>query len=210
MMNRKIKLKVCGMRDPENILQVAELHPDYIGFIFYEKSKRYVGKEFKIPTQLSKNIKRVGVFVNESTERVMSLARLHKLDFIQLHGDESVDQCQELKQESLSVIKVFSIDEHFNFAKVEPYKKTVDYFLFDTKSDHYGGTGETFDWNLLNGYDQEIPFFLSGGLSSNNIEKVKNVENRNLHALDINSGVEISPGLKSKEKLVELIKILDS
>ena len=198
------------MRDPENILQVAELQPDYMGFIFYEKSKRYVRKEFKIPTQLNKNIKRVGVFVNESTERILSLARLHMLDFIQLHGDESVDQCRELKQESLGVIKVFSIDEHFSFAKVEPYKKTVDYFLFDTKSDHYGGTGKTFDWNFLNGYDQEIPFFLSGGLSADNIQAAKNMDSWNLHAFDLNSGVEISPGLKSIEKLMELKNLLTS
>jgi len=198
------------MRDPENILQVAELQPDYMGFIFYEKSKRYVGKEFKIPTQLSKNIKRVGVFVNESTENMLSLARLHKLDFIQLHGDEPVKQCWELKQEKFGVIKVFSIDEHFSFAKVEPYKKVVDYFLFDTKSSLYGGTGKTFDWNLLNGYDQEIPFFLSGGLSAGNIQAARNSDSWNLHAFDLNSGVEMAPGLKSIEKLLELKKLLNT
>ena len=198
------------MRDPENILQVAELQPDYMGFIFYEKSKRYVGKEFKIPTQLSKNIKRVGVFVNESTENMLSLARLHKLDFIQLHGDEPVKQCWELKQEKFGVIKVFSIDEHFSFAKVEPYKKEVDYFLFDTKSSLYGGTGKTFDWNLLNGYDQEIAFFLSGGLSAGNIQAARNSDSWNLHAFDLNSGVEMAPGLKSIEKLVELKNVLNS
>lgn len=209
-MNRKVKLKVCGMRDPENILQVAELQPDYMGFIFYEKSKRYVGKEFKIPTQLSKNIRRVGVFVNESTENMLSLARLHKLDFIQLHGDEPVKQCWELKQEKFGVIKVFSIYEHFSFAKVEPYKKEVDYFLFDTKSSLYGGTGKTFDWNLLNGYDQEIAFFLSGGLSAGNIQAARNSDSWNLHAFDLNSGVEMAPGLKSIEKLVELKNVLNS
>ena len=207
-MNRKIKLKVCGMRDPDNILQVAELRPDYMGFIFYEKSKRFVGKDFEIPTRLNKNIKRVGVFVNESTEVILSLARLHKLDFIQLHGDEPLSQCFELKRESLGVIKAFSIDEHFNFAKVEPNKKTVDSFLFDTKSDYYGGSGKTFDWNLLNRYDQEIPFFLSGGLSADNIQATRNRDNWNLIAFDLNSGVEISPGLKSIEKLIELKNLL--
>jgi phosphoribosylanthranilate isomerase len=207
-MNRKIKLKVCGMRDPENILQVAEFHPDYMGFIFYEKSKRYVGKEFEIPVQLNKNIKRVGVFVNESTERILNLARLHNLDFIQLHGDEGVRQCLELKQERLGVIKAFSVDENFNFAKVEPYKKVVDLFLFDTKSDHYGGTGKVFDWNLLNGYDQEIPFFLSGGLSASNIQSARNSEDWNLQSFDLNSGIETSPGLKSIEKLKDLNGLL--
>jgi phosphoribosylanthranilate isomerase len=209
-MNRKVKLKICGMHDSDNILQVAELQPDYMGFIFYAKSKRFVGNEFKIPMQLNRSIKRVGVFVNESTERILELAWLHNLDFVQLHGDEGVDQCWELKNEKLGVIKVFSIDEHFDFVKVEPYKKAVDSFLFDTKSDSYGGTGKTFDWNILTGYDYDVPFFLSGGLSPNNIEEAKNLGNKNLYALDINSGVEISPGLKSKEKLVELINILNS
>jgi phosphoribosylanthranilate isomerase len=209
-MNSKIKLKVCGMRDPENILQVAELHPDYMGFIFYSKSKRHVGDNFKIPPQLDKIIKRVGVFVNESTEKIVELALVHNLDFIQLHGNEQMSQCVELKQKKLGVIKVFSMEEGFDFLNVAPYKKVVDYFLFDTKSDRYGGTGKTFDWNLLGRYDQEIPFFLSGGLSAVNIQRAKNLVYRNLHALDVNSGVEILPGLKSIDKLKVLNAILTS
>ncbi len=209
-MNGKTKLKVCGMRDPENILQVAKGHPDYMGFIFYSKSKRYVGDNFKIPPQLDKNIKRVGVFVNESTEKMLELAQIHKLDFIQLHGGEPMSQCVELKQKKLGVIKVFSIEEGFDFLNVAPYKKVVDYFLFDTKSDGYGGAGKIFDWNLLTRYDQEIPFFLSGGLSVVNIQRAKNLVYRNLHAFDVNSGVEILPGLKSIDKLKVLNAILTS
>jgi phosphoribosylanthranilate isomerase len=207
-MSRKVKLKVCGMRDSENILQVAELYPDYMGFIFYTKSKRFVGHDFKIQGQLDKNIKRVGVFVNESTEKILELAELHDLDFIQLHGNEPMSQCLGLKQTGLGVIKVFSVDEHVDFLETAPYKKVVDYFLFDTKSAGYGGSGKTFDWNLLNGYDMEVPFFLSGGLSANNIPSARNMDSWNLHAFDLNSGVEMSPGLKSIEKLIELKNVL--
>lgn len=209
-MKDKIQLKVCGMRDSENILKVSELHPDYMGFIFYAKSKRFVGNEFRIPDQLSKGIKRVGVFVNETTDKIIALAKTHSLDFIQLHGNESVSQCAELKQNKLGVIKVFSVDAQFDFLEIVPFKKVVNYFLFDTKSDSYGGTGKSFDWNLLNQYDQEIPFFLSGGLSISNIEQTKDISKMNLHAFDFNSGVELSPGLKDVDKMTELKNILTS
>ena len=116
----------------------------------------------------------------------------------------------ELKQDGLDVIKVFSIDAQFDFLKTVPYKNMVDFFLFDTKSDGYGGTGKSFDWSLLNQYDQEIPFFLSGGLSILNIEQTKNIRKMNLHAFDFNSGVELSPGLKSVERIIELNAVLSS
>ena len=209
-MKDKIQLKVCGMRDSENILKVSELQPDYMGFIFYAKSKRFVGNAFRIPDQLSKDIKRVGVFVNETTDKILTLAKTHSLDFIQLHGSEPVSQCAELKQNNLGVIKVFSVDAQFDFLEIVPYKKGVNYFLFDTKSDRYGGTGKTFDWNLLNQYDQEIPFFLSGGLSVENSQGIKILHGMNLHALDVNSGVEISPGQKDIEKIKGLKSILTS
>lgn len=209
-MTNKIGMKICGMRDPENIIQVGELHPDYMGFIFYTKSKRYVGGDFKIPTQLDRNIKRVGVFVNESTEKMLDLAKLHDLDFIQLHGGEPINQCIELRKNGLGVIKVFSIDQQFDFAEVIPFKQNADYFLFDTKSESYGGTGKTFDWNLLNKYDQEVPFFLSGGLSIENSHSVKTLKEMNLHAVDINSCVEILQGLKDAEEIKHFKSILNS
>ena len=209
-MSNKIRIKICGMRDPENIILVAELQPDYLGFIFYPKSKRFVGDDFKIPNQLPKSIKRVGVFVNEATNRMLELATMHQLDVVQLHGNESVQQCAELKGNGLGVIKIFQMASDFEFSKINPYKKTVDYFLFDTKSESYGGTGKTFDWNLLNKYDQEIPFFLSGGLSVENIQGIKAMKEMNLHALDINSGVEISSGLKDNDKIKSLKELLTS
>ena len=206
----KIQLKVCGMRERENILHVGELLPDYMGFIFYPKSKRFVGEEFRIPDKLPTGIKRVGVFVNEATEKILTLAKRHKLDFIQLHGNEPVSQCAELRENNLGVIKVFSMNDTFDFLKIDPYKKVVNYFMFDTSSDSYGGTGKAFDWKLLNNYDQEIPFFLSGGLSTSNIDEAKRVASMNLHAFDVNSGVELSPGVKDIEKVMELNKRISS
>ena len=159
---------------------------------------------------MQKTIKRVGVFVNEATSRIMELAIRHQLDFVQLHGNESAEQCAEIKASGLGVVKVFQMDGHFDFPKLVPYKKNTDYFLFDTKSESYGGTGKTFDWNILNRYDQDIPFFLSGGLSVENINDAKAINGMNLHALDINSGVEISPGLKDIDKIKLLKNILTS
>ena len=206
----KMRIKICGMHYPENILQVAELQPDYMGFIFYAKSKRFVGNDFRIPEQLQKSIKRVGVFVNETTNRILELAAMHQLDFIQLHGNETTEQCDELKANQLVVIKAFQISDDFDFSQLNPYKKSIDYFLFDTKSESYGGTGKTFDWNLLKKYDQEVPFFLSGGLSGENIQGIESLKGMNLHALDINSGVEISPGFKDTDRLKKLNDILTS
>lgn len=209
-MNNKIRIKVCGMRDPENIIQVGELQPDYMGFIFYSKSKRFVGDDFIIPEELPKSIKKVGVFVNEATDKIMELVARHKLDFVQLHGAESVDQCEELKANKMGVIKVFSMDQQFDFAEVKHYQKVVDFFLFDTKSEGFGGSGKTFDWSLLEKYDQGVPFFLSGGLSSENIVDAQDLKSMNLHALDVNSGVELSPGVKDIDKIKQIGEILNS
>ncbi len=198
------------MREQENILQLGELLPDYMGFIFYPKSKRFVGDAFRIPDKLPRSIKRVGVFVNEPTNKILALAKTHNLDVIQLHGSEPVSQCAELKNNNLGVIKVCSMDDQFDFLKMTPYKSVVNYFLFDTNSNSYGGTGKTFDWNLLNNYDQEIPFFLSGGLSISNIEQTRDIRKMNLHAFDFNSGVELSPGVKDIHKLIDLKNILNS
>src|SRR5258706_997293 len=156
-MAKKLKLKVCGMRDPKNILDVASLNPDYMGFIFYDGSKRYVGSNFSIPEYFPKNIKRVGVFVNESIESILSKVLEHKLDYVQLHGDESVELCNLLKNKT-GVIKVFRVDESFDFNSTSQFSACSDFFLFDTKGENYGGTGRIFNWNLLTNYDQQIPF----------------------------------------------------
>jgi phosphoribosylanthranilate isomerase len=200
----EIKLKVCGMRDKANIMAVAALHPDYMGFIFYVKSPRYVQEDFELPDNFPASIKRVGVFVNENTKVILNHAKRLGLHCVQLHGNERVAQCEELKQEGLGVIKVFSVGEDFDFEITKPYKKIADFFLFDTKGKYHGGNAKTFDWRMLNQYDQEVPFFLSGGLTPENMNEVSSLAGMNMHALDVNSGVELSPGLKDLNKLETL------
>ncbi len=199
-----IKLKVCGMRDPTNILEVAALQPDFMGFIFYDQSPRYVGDDFIIPAAFPDTINRVGVFVNEETKKMIALSREHRLDYLQLHGNESVMQVKELYDTNYKIIKVFSIDDDFDFAATSEYQPYCDYFLFDTKGKYYGGNAKVFDWKLLKKYDQKLPFFLSGGISIENIESIKTLQGMKLFALDVNSGVEISPGVKDVNRITRL------
>ena len=198
-----IQLKVCGMYEVENIRQVAALLPDYMGFIFYRMSRRFVGDAFRIPEGFPASIKRVGVFVNETTHEIMRLTNKHALSYVQLHGNESVDQCRELRAQGLVVIKVFAVSNDFDFEEVKPYRNNVDYFLFDTKGKDFGGNGVVFDWKILEKYDQGIPFFLSGGISPDNVVGVQSLAGMNLHALDVNSGVESGVGIKDVEKIRE-------
>lgn len=195
-----IAIKVCGMRDYKNIMEVASLDPQYLGFIFHRKSPRFVGDEFRLPS-LPSSIKKVGVFVNEAPNVVAKKAKEIGFDLIQLHGDETAEKCAELKDLGLKIIKAFPMDDNFDFRETVAFKKHVEFFLFDTKGKLYGGNARVFDWTLLKKYDQEVPFFLSGGLSPANIEQLGDVANMNLHALDFNSGVEETPGLKSMEKV---------
>ena len=189
------------MREPENIMAVASLRPQYLGFIFYPKSPRFVGESFDIPDNLPASIKRVGVFVNAANAVILAKSRSFKLDFAQLHGNESPAQCDELKATGRGVIKVFSLDDDFNFDVTKAYREVVDYFLFDTKGKYYGGNAKAFNWEILSKYDQEVPFFLSGGLSPDNVNTLGDIQKMNVHALDLNSGVEISPGIKDLEKI---------
>jgi phosphoribosylanthranilate isomerase len=193
------------MRSAENIRQVAALNPAYMGFIFYRDSKRFVGQGFRVPDDFPSSIRRVGVFVNEKNFEIRRLSVLHGLDFVQLHGEESVASCFELRNEGLGVIKVFPAHDLLDFRGLELYKNAVDYFMFDTKGPGYGGSGKTFNWNILEAYDQEIPFFLSGGISQDKIKDVGLLKGMNLHALDINSGVERIPGWKDAD-LIKKVK----
>lgn len=201
----KLKLKICGLRETYNIQQVAALLPDYMGFIFFKSSPRFVSDDFVMPQNLPSSIKKIGVFVNEMVKQIERISKQYSLDGVQLHGIESVDDCKAFKAAGLTVIKVFSVDEVFDFKSVNEYKSAVDYFLFDTKGKSFGGNGYPFNWNKLNEYDQDIPFFLSGGISPDNVINVKKLSGMNIHALDVNSGVEVSPGLK-EIKLIETLK----
>jgi phosphoribosylanthranilate isomerase len=202
-----IKLKVCGMRDEQNICDIAILRPDYLGFIFYDKSPRYVGEPFIIPA-IPSAIKKVGVFVNDEVSEIVKLHENHSLDFVQLHGHETVKEVGQLKKLGIGVIKVFSIHDNFDFDSVKPYQEYSDYFLFDTKGKYYGGNAITFNWRVLEKYDQQIPFFLSGGISLDNMHAVTDLEDMNVHAIDINSRVEIGPALKDPLKVAEVVSRL--
>src|SRR5260221_14384693 len=142
------------MRDPENMIAVAALRPDYMGFFLPAKQKGSVPADFKIPKDFPSGIKRVGVFVNESTSTMLRLVGKFSLDYVQLHGEESPLQCEELRTAGVGVIKVFALSGGFDFKALEPFKKAVDYFLFDNKGTDYGGTGMAFDWERLNEYDK--------------------------------------------------------
>ncbi len=193
-----MKLKICGLKYSENIIQVAALQPDYMGFIFYEKSKRFVGEDFVMP-EIDSKIKKTGVFVNSDINYIKEKIKKHDLQAVQLHGSESAELCEGLKG-SVEVIKVFGVDESFDFNVLKAYENVCDYFLFDTKTAEYGGSGKQFDWNVLNKYKLNVPFFLSGGIGLEEIEKVQRLK-LNVYALDLNSKFETEPGLKDIEKL---------
>ena len=209
-MAKQLKIKVCGMREKSNISQLCELSPDYIGFLFYPKSKRYVGQ--KIPEEIlriiPKRIKKVGVFVNEDFQDLEAKIRENQLDFVQLHGDETPEYCEMANNLGIDVIKSFSVTDDFVFNKLDNYKKHCNYFLFDTFTPAYGGSGEKFNWDILDKYDNETPFFLSGGISLNETDDILNLKNLNLHAIDINSRFEIEPALKDIIKVQEFIKAI--
>jgi phosphoribosylanthranilate isomerase len=198
-----MKLKICGMKYPDNIQEVGTLLPDYMGFIFWEKSARYF--DGTLPT-LPQSIKKTGVFVNANKEEILEKITKYDLQAVQLHGHESVAFCQELKNtlaNTIEIIKVFSVDSEFDFNQLEPFETVCDYFLFDTKGKLPGGNGTTFDWKVLEQYPSQKPFFLSGGIGLDEIDLVKQILKTDLpiFAIDVNSKFEIEAGLKNKEKL---------
>ena len=205
-----MRIKVCGMRETENIRQVLALQPDYMGFIFYEKSSRFVGDE--LDEDLLKSFpfttRKVGVFVNAPAAYILDMYKKYELDYVQLHGEELPDFCKNLKHKGVNIIKAFSVDKDFNFGKLQNYKPYCDFFLFDTKGDQKGGNGTTFDWNILNKYDNEKPFFLAGGIDSENAHQAIEIKGLKIYSLDVNSKFEIKPGLKNIEKLEELMSII--
>jgi phosphoribosylanthranilate isomerase len=204
----KMKLKICGMKYPDNILEVGALLPDYMGFIFWEKSARYFDG---IIPELPKSIRKAGVFVNGTVEEIVKKIKKYDLQAVQLHGNESVAFCSNLKNNidsTIEIIKVFSVNDNFNFEVLKPFEEVSDYFLFDTKGKLPGGNGTTFDWKVLEKYPSTKPFFLSGGIGIEELEAVKQIVKTNLpvYAIDINSKFEIEPGLKNKELLKLMVE----
>ncbi len=196
------------MRDPENISGIVAALPDFMGFIFYPKSKRFVGFEPspEILAAVSESVQKVGVFVDETPEKVMEIVASWKLDVVQLHGNESPEYCQQIKNFGMVVFKAFSVDEQFDFAAMKAYSGVCDYFLFDTKGQLPGGTGQKFNWELLENYRGDVPFFLSGGIGPDDLEVLRNFKHPRWHGIDINSGFEISPALKDVEKVSGFIE----
>ena len=197
-----MKIKICGLKFESNILGLSKLEPDYMGFIFWEKSKRLVIGS--TPNLSQTKIKKTGVFVNADFEKIRDKVRVHKLEAIQLHGLESPEFCEKIKNLGVEIIKAFSIDENFNFDILEKYELCSDYFLFDTKGKSPGGNGISFDWEILRNYKYEKKFFLSGGIGIESINAIKKIKNLSLplFCVDINSRFELNPG----EKNIELIK----
>lgn len=198
-MLNKVKIKVCGMRHPQNVEQVNQLGIDFMGFIFYPKSARFVETDFDpaIPKSLDTNTKSVGVFVNAEIDYVLACCKRYGFEFVQLHGSESVAYCQQMRAAGLQVIKAFGVDESFNFEQLEAYEEHVDYFLFDTKTKAHGGSGVKFSWELLSAYKLSRPFFLSGGIGPTDGEALQQFEHEKLFALDLNSKFEAAPAQKN-------------
>ena len=199
------------MRDADNIREVEALGIDYMGFIFWPKSSRYVSE---MPTYLPTKCKRVGVFVDASIGDVMTIAEQYQLDLIQLHGQESPSYITQLRphlsllNSKISIIKALNIATTADLANAKQYEGIVDYLLFDTKGKSVGGNGEKFDWSVLSAYTGNTPFLLSGGIGPDDAERVKAFNHPKCIGIDLNSKFEISPALKDVNKLQEFIKEL--
>lgn len=187
----------------DNIQKVEGLNPDFMGFIFYPKSPRYVVNKLTpdVLKTLPPSIIRSGIFVNASLDTILEMTKLYDLTALQLHGDESPQFCDRLHDLGFIVIKAFRVDESFDFNALNNYELSCDYFLFDTKTKSYGGSGRKFDWNILRQYNNAKPIFLSGGIEPGDEPLISELKDLNIYALDLNSKFEIKPGLKDVSKL---------
>ncbi len=200
--------KVCGMCQAENVQAVAETGIQWMGFIFYAPSPRCLLRDPAEAERVRQLItadtfrpKRVGVFVNQSQEEIRALAQAYGLDYLQLHGHESPDFCYALHKRGYALIKAFSIATAEDLAHTADYAGRVDYFLFDTKCAGYGGSGQRFDWNLLQSYQGDIPFLLSGGIRPEMATDLQSFHHPRWAGIDLNSGFESAPGVKKAETL---------
>lgn len=201
---KDLKVKVCGMKSSEEIQELIDSNLiDYIGFIFYPKSSRYITE---VP-KLDGKFKRVGVFVNEELETIQAKINGYTIDVLQLHGNESVSEVKQLKEViQKPIFKAFGIDERFDFKICTSYEPYVDAFLFDTKTEKYGGSGKQFDWSILQNYKGEKPFVLSGGLDEKALNELKNYSFPKMVGVDLNSKFELSPGQKDTKRIIQTIK----
>lgn len=204
-------IKVCGMRDAANIALLSELKPDYMGFIFYKKSPRYVHGLLppSVILDMPGGIKKTGVFVNAPKEEILAMAEMYQLNAIQLHGQEPPALSRDLKTKGYQVIKAFHLQSKKEIRNTSAYEDACDYFLFDTPSPAHGGTGQKFNWHLLEAYQGICPYFLSGGIGPEDVETIKNLSSIQPAGIDINSRFEYKPGLKDIAAIETFIKELD-
>jgi phosphoribosylanthranilate isomerase len=205
-----MKFKVCGLRNEENILQVLACKPDFLGFIFYAESPRYVGTELSVEfAQSITGTKKVGVFVNESEVSILDIASRYGLDLIQLHGNETAEFCTRIKK-YIPVIKAFQIDDDFDFSLLNEYENSCDYFLFDTKSEQFGGSGRAFNRKRLEAYTLQKAFFISGGIDLGSVSEILRLKSQYSHliSIDVNSCFEIEPGIKDINRIKQLEYII--
>jgi phosphoribosylanthranilate isomerase len=203
-------IKICGIQDKNNLLEIISLKPDMMGFIFYPVSARFVGDKLHPDdlVEIPKRIKRVGVFVNADEYEINGIFWKYNLDMIQLHGEESPSLCRQLSSMNIPVIKAFQIDAQFDFNMVEEYLKYCKYFLFDTKTEKYGGSGSKFNWEILKKYNLGHPFILSGGIAPGDEDRIISINNPSLCGVDINSRFESAPGIKDIPLLKTFIQNL--
>jgi len=204
----KIKIKVCGMRDAANIAELVTLPIQYIGFIFYPQSPRFIGTAIDKKTLklIPEHIQKVGVFVNAPLIEVSRIVSENQLQCVQLHGSEIPDYCNKLKEDGLTVIKAFKTDLETLTCKTAPYKYSCDYFLFDSPTPKHGGSGEKFDWAILKEQHISLPYFLSGGIAPGDATIIKNFDLHGLHAVDLNSRFEVEPGIKDIGRIKSFIE----
>lgn len=204
-------IKVCGMRDADNIRTLDLLGiANWMGFIFYPASSRYVEA---VPEYMPRHSRRVGVFVNATIEDIIAHCADYSLNAVQLHGDETPDYCSELRQQlptGTAIIKAISVSSEEDLQRTTDYTSTVDYFLFETPCSTYGGSGEKFQWELLNAYTGTRPFLLSGGIGPDDIDAIIRFRHPKLLGIDLNSRFEISPALKDTNRLMHFITTLKS
>lgn len=197
-----MRIKVCGLRMPDQVTQLDGL-VDFLGFIYYPNSSR-----FSTSSPSSQSSERVGVFVNEKIEVIISTVEQNELTMVQLHGSESLATVREIRRH-VQVIKAFGIHEKFDFLEIEAYAEHVDFFLFDTASQNHGGSGKSFHWGLLDKYKGEVPFFLSGGISPDSLENIRRFDHPFFYGLDLNSGFELTPGNKNISKIHQFLQALN-
>lgn len=197
-------VKVCGIKTKDNFKAISKLPISMIGLNFYKPSPRYVNTDVLDNSILNTTIKKVGVFVNEKASVIKRIALDYKLNYLQLHGNESVEYCKELAN-ILPVIKVFSVNSNFDFNTTKGFEM-ADYFLFDTKVDSFGGSGKKFDWAILKNYKGTIPFLLAGGISPLDYDAISNINHSQFKGIDINSKFEIAPGIKNSTQIKNFLK----